>query len=290
MHPTCTCPSLSPLRLTAVLLLLLGAAKEGYGQRVYADTDQISPFVILASVSNRQRATDSDTSNFSTLSVSIGGLGLITAHQNLQYVTRPKPTAYTPIIVKFGSQSSLLNLLGGFTIQRTNGGRTGVVPPPYSGSQLLNLLNLFGGSQVGTAIIPPDGTEFDGVRLEVSTVLGVGLQAYYYYAFYITPPQIAPTLSICEGESINVSIENIQPNYTYRVYTAELAGSEITEMASTSGAIQVPATLQSRATPYTFWIEAREADQYPSARSRLDVTVTAKPPAPNVTLNPNSQY
>ncbi|SKB79184.1 hypothetical protein SAMN05660226_03174 [Parapedobacter luteus] len=287
-----TCTFTSPrLPSCIAFILLFGAVKAGYGQRVYADAQQSSPtqslIVTLSQVSNPARAVDSDTSNFSTLSVTLGALGAITANQNLQYVARPKPTPATPIIIKFGSTASLLNLLGGFAVQRTNGGRNSVVQPSYSGAQLLNLLNLFGGSQVGTAIIPPNNMAFDGVRLEINTTLGGLLQAFYYFAFYITPPRPSVSeLRICTGDSATLAISNFQPGYTYRLYTSQTGSGEVPGATTTTNLL----TLSSNIGTGNYWLEARESDLYPSARVQLAVTVVPRPAAPNISLNPDAQY
>src|SRR5690606_15873579 len=137
-------------------------------------------------------ATDlPDTTNFSALNVTLGVVGLIYARQNLQFVNNPKPTRYSPIMAKIGSNSSLLSLLGGFAVQRTKGGINSTVAPGYSGSELLNLLNLFGGGQIGTLVFLPDGKDFDGIRFEVNSLLGAALTARYYYAFFIAVPLLS---------------------------------------------------------------------------------------------------
>src|SRR5690606_3882172 len=185
-----------------LMLLLWGTVEVGYGQRVYADAQQSSEkqslILTFSEVINQENAIDENLANFSTLLVRLGALGAITANQNLQFINQQKPLPTSPIVIRFGSTNSLLNLLGGFSVQRTNGGRTSLIGPSYSGGELLNLLNLLGQSQVDHAIIPPSGEEYDGIRLEINTFLGGLLEAYYYYAFYITPPTI-PHITLCEG-------------------------------------------------------------------------------------------
>ena len=194
MYPHAASTRLSFLHFLAVLtVLLFGVAKDGVGQRVYADNTQVSsPLVViipLSQVTNSNFSIDADTANHSTLSVTLGALGAITAQQNLQFKSAPKPSQSSPVIIKIGTPNSLLNVLGGISVQRTNGGLSLPVAPNYSSSQLLNLLNLLSNSTVGTVIVPSNNEAYDGVRLEVNTTLGGLLEAYYYYAFYITPPQ-----------------------------------------------------------------------------------------------------
>lgn len=252
--------------------------QKGYAQRVYANAQQSSSTPLLASVSNADRAIDlPDTSNYSTLNVPIGALGAIWSHQNIQFSNNP-PTASTPVMVKFGTSSSLLNLLGGFEIQRTKGGRTTLVTPSYSDGELLNLLNLFGGSNIGIAIIPADQSEYDGVRLHLNSVLSLGLSANYYYAFYIRSPSLSVSnISLCEGGTGALAIANIQQGYTYRIYSAAIGGTQM-GLDITSNSIPIPADLAAG----TYWVEAREGNTYPSARTSFSLSRHPRPAAPTV--------
>lgn len=280
MYHHATSNPLSRLRFFVVcVVLLLGAVKEGYGQRVYADDQQSSPSILLSSVTNQGRAIDPDTSNFSTLSVTLGVLGAITAQQNLQFKTVTAPSSTSPVIVKIGSTNSLVTLLGGFSVQRTNGGRTSPVSPNYTGNQLLNLLNLFGGSKTGALIILPNSEIYDGVRLELNTTLGGLLEAYYYYAFYIVPPEIPSIVTACENSPVDVTISNYEEAvedqgypYTYQLYTDKLPPSNpsiietpIENVTFNDGILTLPATLPAG----DYYLEARENDIYPSERTEI---------------------
>src|SRR5690606_23720487 len=224
---------------------------------------------------------DPDTTVSSSLNVYLGALGLFSAQQNLQFVNVRKPTASTPVIVKFSTPGSLLDLLGGFSIQRTNNNNTTVVSPSYGGTGLLELLNLFGGGSVAMLKIPPTGAVFDGVRLTVNTTLGVARTAYYYYAFYITPPQLENNeIFRCEGEAGAAIINNFQAGYTYRLYTTETGGTEIPEAATTTAALTLPSNLEG-----TYWLEAREDDIYPSARTEINITVVPQPGHPQLSIS-----
>lgn len=276
--------------LALCLLLLFGVRGEGYGQRVYADITQSSATPLLASVMNPLRAVNQDTSDYSTLSVTLGLVGLISAHQNLQFVNVRKPQSNSPIVIKFGVYNqTLLNLLGGFVVQRTNSGATNLISPSYSGAQLLDLLGLLATPQTATIIVPPNGQTYDGIRLEVNTVLGIALTSYYYYAFYIIPPQLALSeITHCEGDITHIILDNFQSGYTYKVYDSEIGGNEIVAMRTTTNSIKIPVNLS--AGSYKYWIEARESNLYPSARTEVTVTVRSKPSAPNIKINTNSQY
>ncbi|NGF57443.1 hypothetical protein G5B00_13075 [Parapedobacter sp. SGR-10] len=272
------------MRIFCGVMLFWIAVQTGYGQRVYADATQISVtppvLVTLASVENQGRAIDlPDTLNFSTLNVSVGALGIIYARQNLQFINNPKPSRFSPIITKIGRQGSLIDLLGRFKVQRTNGNINNLVEPDYSGSQLLNLLNLFGGGEVGTLVFLPNGDDFDGIRFEVTSFLSAAVSAHYYYAFYIASPTLSNhTIHLCEGASGTATISNFQPGYTYRLYTAQAGGTQVWNDITTN-TITIPPDSEG-----SYWLEAREGNVYPSARVKITVTVHPLPGKPQVTL------
>ena len=278
MYPTYLHSFFPAIRLAALFaLFLLGTIHQGYGQRVYADAQQNSHTALLASVTNPSYPIDNDTLNHSTLTVAVGLVGLVSAQQNLQFVNAAKPTPNSPLIIKFSTPGSLLDLLGGFSAQRTNNNT--FVPPAYGGAGLLNLLNLFGGGNIATLVIPPTGVQFDGIRLTINTTLGLGRQANYYYAFYITPPQLSHSvISICEGEASAITITNFQSGYTYRLYDAQTGGNQIiatnTDTAPISSSLGVG----------DYWLEARENVFYPSARVMVTVTVHSKPGTPHTNI------
>ncbi|WP_257658978.1 Ig-like domain-containing protein [Parapedobacter lycopersici] len=248
-----------------VTLLCLGVVREGYGQRVYADAHSEANGLLGGSVSDEGRAVDNDYNNFSTLNVGVGLLNLMYTTQNLNFsgTTNPKPQNTSPIILKFSSTGSIANLIGGISIQRTNNGLTNTVGTEYTSSALLTLLN---GSVASEVIIPIPGvsTSSDGVRLRISTVLGLGLQAHLYYAFYITPPQVPSSLTICANAPESVTITNFQTGYTYRLYNQQIGGAEV-GVTTTSNILNIPGSLAAG----TYYLEAREGDLYPSARTPI---------------------
>ncbi|SFS61632.1 hypothetical protein [Sphingobacterium wenxiniae] len=254
--------------LATAFSLLLGLVQVGYGQRIYADAQQPSN-TALASVSGAGNAVDlPDTTNYSTLNVTLGIGGLIHAQQNLQFVNNPKPSIYSPVVAKIGSNSSLLTLLGGFVIQRTNGGINSLVAPSYSVSELLNLLQLLGGNTTGNVVFPPTGNSFDGIRFEVNSLLGIGITARYYYAFYIVPPTVSESdITLCQGATQSITISNFQTYtpYTYRFYNSRIGGVQI-DMDVTTSTFTIPANWEG-----SYWLEAREHNAYPSARTEIKI-------------------
>jgi hypothetical protein len=292
MYPDAASTSLSLLRFFVVCAaLLLGAAKAGYGQRVYADAQSQATGLLGGSISNAGFAIDIDNGNFSTLNVGIGALNLMYTSQNLRFsgVIDPKPKNTSPIILKFSSSASIANLIGGISIQRTNNGINSTVGVEYTSSALLTLLN---GSVDSEVVIPIPGVSApsDGVRLRISTVLGLGLTARLYYAFYITPPELQSNeIILCEGQSSEAIISNFHTengiSYTYRLFSTETGGSEVAP-STNSNTFTIPADLP--AGPY--WLEARENDTYPSARTKITVSVSPRPSAPVLNIQPNSQH
>lgn len=191
----------------------------------------------------------------------------------------PKPNVQSPVIIKFSTPGALLDLLAGFSAQRTQDNV--LVSPSYGGTQLLELLNLFGGGNVATLIIPPSGEYFDGVRLTIQTpVVGVTRKATYYYAFYITPPQ-ENTIEFCEDFPVPLTIPNYQSGYTYKVYNAETDGVEFTSMTTNTNTIPLESNLGPGT--YTYWVEALENNLYPSGRTEYTVTVHPKPTVASIT-------
>lgn len=274
--------------LVVCAVLLLGAAKEGYGQRVYADVEQ-NDATVPASVINESNAimnNGGDTSIYSTLNVTVGALGLISAKQNLQFDNVVNPTPSTPVMVKFSTPGSLLDLLGGFSVQRTNNANSTLVAPSYGGTGLLELLNLFGGGKTAILKIPPTGALFDGVRLTINTaILGIARTANYYYAFYIAPSEIPSTVTACENIPIDVTISNYDEAiedqgypYTYQLYTDSLTGDPIENISFSNGILTLPDTLSAK----EYYLEARENGIYPSARTKITL-IRNEPPSISLT-------
>lgn len=292
MYPYATSAFITSLRFFVVcVVLLLTATKVGYGQRVYADVQSTAAGLLGGSISNAGLAVDENRDNFSTLTVGVGALNLMYTSQNLRFsgVTDLKPKNTSPIIIKFSSTASIANLIGGISIQRTNNGINNTVGIEYTSSALLTLLN---GSVDSEVIIPIPGVSAssDGVRLRISTVLGLGLTARLYYAFYIKPPELQNNeIILCEGQSgeaiiSNFHIENGTP-YTYRLFSAQTGGTEAAPPTN-SATLTVPSDLPAG----SYWLEARENDIYPSARTEINVSVSSRPPAPTLNIHPNSQH
>lgn len=222
-----------------LLLLVLLCNQYSFGQRFYADTEQHSAkqeitllgllgLLTISEVKNSTNASTLPTSDSSQLISNLGtnllGLQVGTAWQNLQFASK-KPSSNSPIYFKTKSQGiQILSLFQGFSAQRTNNGNE--IGTSYSGTQLLGLLGLLGNQNDSTYLfIPPkaDTSQFDGVKLEISALLGVARTANVYYAFFITTPIIsADTETLCEkalADSVTLNLGNTgETGITYYLF------------------------------------------------------------------------
>ncbi|TCS87291.1 hypothetical protein EDD80_105105 [Anseongella ginsenosidimutans] len=166
--------------------LLLLAGVDCYAQqpmeRVYADDQTFTATPVVAYVVDPEKSVDNDVTSHSTLNTIIGLLGLVgSASQNLTFTGPSLPAPNTPITVKIGFGSSVLDLLGGVTVQATlNGSPVGTA---YSGSALLGLL---GGSNQSEVTFTP-GTNYNGVRVSVKPTLGLGVSVQVFHAYFMQP-------------------------------------------------------------------------------------------------------
>lgn len=256
-----------------------------YGQRVYATTQETDNS-LLASVNNPSRAVDANYTNYSTLNISVGLIGLLFAQQNLQFTgaLRPRPTA--PIIIKFGSGNTLLGLVNQITIQRSNDGIDGTFGTAYTSTTLAALITTNGGANATEVSIPVPGSSevSDGLRFRLSTTLGIAVSARLYYAFFIAPPIFVNTsIAICEGEIGFIEINNFQSNYTYRLYDSLTGGNLIA--SSTSQLISFNAA---NLTSGNYYVEAVEtATNFSSSRTLIQITKYPKPGNPAIGININ---
>lgn len=179
-----------------VLFMLAGTfANAQYYKRVYADqasASDVTATPLLASVSDRDNAKATNgVQDASTLSVTLGVAGLVSASQNVRFTTAP--ATGTPVTVKFETGGSLLDVVGAVEVQATlNGTPVGKV---YTDADLVGLLGggvLSSGLNVADVTFVPknnasQNVAYDGVRLKVTTLLGVGVSAKFYHAYYMAP-------------------------------------------------------------------------------------------------------
>lgn len=255
--------------LFTTMFIVLGAGS-ARGQRVYADAQTPSGTPLLTSVSNPTQAVLTPTTDFSTLNLTLSILGLVQCSQNLQFTGAVKPTPSTPVTVKIGANSSLLNVADAVTVQATNNSaNTGT---PYSSNALLGLLYLNGTDFEAT--LPAPNTTYDGVKLTVSSTLGITVTGRYYYAFFITPPTIG-NQTICINSPVTLTVSNPQSGYTYNWYSTSIGGTAL--QSSTSTTFSPSPNLTSTTTYYVEAVETATGTSYYSGRTPVTITVNNLP-------------
>ncbi|MCY1483333.1 hypothetical protein D3C87_268560 [compost metagenome] len=158
-------------------------------ERNYADSQRWNT-ILTGGVINAGSAADGNPQTFSTITTGIGLLGIGTTSQILEWnETIPAGTAVT---LKLGSEYSGLTLVGGFSVVGTKRNGSGVpvdvgTLQPVSGS-LLNLLS--GQNNFEYTFVPSNNTgpqAYDGVRIEITSLVSVAQSAKVYEAYYKNP-------------------------------------------------------------------------------------------------------
>ena len=157
--------------------------------RNYADT-QRSGSIITGGVTNGGNAIDGNLQSYSTITTGLGILGIGTTWQILEW--NETIAAGTPVTLKLGSEYSGVTLIGGYSVVGTKRNASGVpvdvgVLQSVSGS-LLNLLP--GQNNFEYTFVPANGTgpqAFDGVRIQVSSLVSLLQSAKVYEAYYKVP-------------------------------------------------------------------------------------------------------
>lgn len=251
--------------LFTVMFIVLGG-NSASGQRVYATATNDGGTLIIGSISNAGNAINSsDTTDYSTISSLIGLFGLVGDYwQNISFPTN-KPGINSPITIKFGNPGSLASIVNGVFIQKTNNGSD--VGTAYSGASISGIL--VGTSQLAEMTITETGFTYDGVRVKVSSsVLGLGLSARLYYAFFITPPSIDPK-TVCSGSPVTLTVKNPYTGYYYNWYNS--SNTLVQSSASTSYTF-------TPSTNTTYYVEAVELGNPVNHYSaRIPVTITINP-------------
>jgi hypothetical protein len=183
--------------LLAIVVLVITGEFNAKGQcipqvRKYATVQQ--EYKVGATITSPNAAVDGNPQNFSTLSVPLGVLNIFSATQYLEITSGANYIpANTPVTIKLSLPISVLGVIDNVGIQATKnlrfdpGGLLGAgaryiadnVGPSYSGSSLLNLLN--GSGEVEITITPT--SQYQGVSINVGSVLGVAVTAKVYHAY-----------------------------------------------------------------------------------------------------------
>ncbi|MGJ1287466.1 immunoglobulin domain-containing protein, partial [Sphingobacterium spiritivorum] len=271
-------------------LLFYGMAGTAYAQRVYAnsfnsstDVDLGCVLVVCGSVNNGGNAVSPTQIAANNPSTIVSPLVLSATMQNVRFTgANALPSYVTPVMVKLKMNASLLSLINSISLQRTNGNVSTPVGTEYSAGYLLDLLGIGGvGQQELTVILPVVGSPQanDGIRVKVGSAVSLGLSASLYYAYYIIPPTVtSATLNLCGNVAGSFTISNFQSGYTYKLYTAAVDGTEVSGVSTTTNTLAIPGTLAAG----TYYLEARETNTYPSARTPVTIVRNTLPDAPTI--------
>lgn len=163
------------------------------------------------SVANENRVIDGDPKNSSSISFTLGALGLTYAEQVVDFNPNPNATtsanspkypAGKPITVKLTLPKGLVGVGTGIEVQaiknlnNLQGWTYTPVGVTYSGASLLSLLS--GAGDVEITIIPT--AEYEGVRVRLTSALGIAATAGFFHAYVL---EAGPTNNTC-NQSIDV--------------------------------------------------------------------------------------
>lgn len=178
-----------------------------YVQRIATNFENRS---VGGNVDMELKAVDNDLSTHSTLTSVISAIGIGTAILDLTFdnvETDPIP-AGTPITIKLGQEYSLLQLIGGITIQTLDKDRN-IIGGLISIGEI-DLLNVLVGDNVFEFTYVPkvDGNEipYGGVRIINGGLLGLGISAKVYGA-YIDERIPLTQAGVCDS---NIAIEGAE--------------------------------------------------------------------------------
>ncbi|RNL68602.1 hypothetical protein ED312_23175, partial [Sinomicrobium pectinilyticum] len=140
--------------------------------RVYADGQTNGGTPLLANVTNPGRAANGNKDDYSTLTVTILG----EVWQKLDFTTQ-QPGPDDPVHVKIGTNTGLLDLLTGLTLQAYNND-----DPVGEAITLGNLIGLLNGADQADIVLPAPGVPYNSVRIYSSGIaLGGGVNIYGAY-------------------------------------------------------------------------------------------------------------
>lgn len=300
MYYHVTSTSFSRLRLVVVCaVLLVGAVKEGYGQRVYADSYGASEsgpgLTVLGAevlsaglVTNPENAIEPNSLNAAYTQLRVGGLlGNAYAIYQIEFIhNEGNLPAGTSVYIRLDNNTNvgLLNLAlasAGFVSAYQNADSnndytlTGTEVPLNEGEIETPLI----GGQQYLKITPSQC--FNALRLAVTSQGLLGLLATgnirIYHAYYecleIAIPTPAP---ICEGETITLQVDNPASCGTYDWYTQATGGT-----AFHTGTSYATPTLSSSV---TYYIEYSGVDANKCGRTSVTVTVLPQPGKPHLTI------
>lgn len=285
---------------TLVLVLLLcGAGREVYGQRVYAtnygysESGPAIPLVVVAGlVQNPANAIEPNSlnSNYCQLLIGSGLLGTAHATYQLEFISSEgNLPAGTSVYVRMDDNTSA-GLLG--LALATQG-----FVSAYKNSNSQNSKNLTGtkvtlsdGNVVvsGQYLVVTPSECFNAIRFSIVSAGLLGLltsgNVRIYHAYIEMPLLSVDNKDICYNESMELTVNNpiSSSGCNYRWYTQPTGGT----LLGTGASFLTPKLTQDA----TYYVTYSGIDPVKISRKAVTVTVKPRPPAPNIILIPNSQY
>lgn len=187
-------------------------------QRRYA-TNQHGWASGLSAVNNAGNAVNGDRSQFATLAGGVVLLGIGTVGIDL-YFTKPDGTLYTgeelqnkKVTIKLGEQYSVLKLIGGISVVGRNAANLAAISTSSSSLNSGNafsvkggLLDLLKGDNVFEYSFIPAAANgasvpYNGVRIILSSLLGVADQATVFHAYIEDEVEINPGTNSCANNN-----------------------------------------------------------------------------------------
>ncbi|SKA13217.1 gliding motility-associated C-terminal domain-containing protein [Sediminibacterium ginsengisoli] len=242
--------------------------------RATSQTTDISGLCVACSVSNAARATDTDTTSYSTLSV-VAGLAGAYAEQTLVFPFAAAAADTVRIGLHFNTGVADVNLLSSLQVASYNGVTYNNDRTAFNNA-LVNVQLLNGGQDAVISFVPQ--AAFDRVQIRVSSGLaGLIYNAGIRYAVRIKPfPAVTPSApAICAASSVTLNAAAIAGN-SYRWYDAATGGT----LLFTGGSFTTP-VINATTTYYLAVVSSTGCEQ--AARLPVAITVSAVPADPVVT-------
>jgi hypothetical protein len=172
-------------------------------KRVYATTSTWSS-IVTGFVTNDALAADGNPQTGSTLTSLVGLLGIGTVTQNLFWPGTGTGTisAGTPATIKLGLGLGVLSVIPNISIIGIKRNGTEIGTAQMVNASLLKLLP--GENTVEFTITPSDNNgpvAYDGLRVVLGSLLGVGQTAKVFDAYYSQP---TPTVDCAKGDVLDV--------------------------------------------------------------------------------------
>jgi len=244
----------------------------------------------LGSISSAQNAIDGNLDTYSTFSLTLGLATTLTQTVYFSNVSNPGEAVTATFSVPDGTLS--LDLLGDIRVLAYRGG-TEVSSQSLSNLLSLDLLGLLNDdNERFTVSFTPSGI-FDRVVVSMSSTLGLSgsLRLHEVQRTPVEPeiPDLeSSVIRLCEGETASITAQSM-PGSVIRWYDAVNNGNLLQQSGGDTDVYVIgPYPV---GTSYRYAAAAWNTDcPAESERTIIEIIVSERPPAPNVTLNPNSQY